>query len=105
MAYRMTKENKEQLLANITQAAKTHLITRNELLKAYNKGHSQAIYGSHSSKNLFSLSLTEVFSSIGGGIIFLGIAILISEHWNAYSSFNKIALTFGSGVIVYVMGI
>lgn len=98
----MTEHNKETLLQTITQAAEQGLVSKREMLAAFNKGqHKKHPHLFHLQP---SLNLTEVFASLGCGIIFLGIAILISENWNILSFTYKIALTLGSGVVAYGLG-
>jgi hypothetical protein len=92
--------NKEQLLQSITQAAEKNLVTKKEVLSAFHKGSQK-----NKSTDASVFSLTEVFSSLGCGIIFLGIAILVSQHWNELASSNKIIVTLGFGFVAYSIGL
>jgi len=51
------------------------------------------------------ITLLEIINFLGGALVFLGIAFLVSINWFSLNSFLKIALTLGSGIAAYLMGI
>lgn len=50
------------------------------------------------------LSLQEIIYYIGGAIVFIGLAVMISQNWDAFNSTVRILITLGSALAAYTMG-
>lgn len=48
-------------------------------------------------------SLQEIIFYIGGAVVFIGLAFLISQNWDAFNSVTRILITLGSAAAAYVM--
>lgn len=51
------------------------------------------------------IGITEILSYMGGGIIFLGIVILVGQHWDELNFIARLLVTLGSGIVAYVIGV
>lgn len=93
--------DKTQLLNQITTFSEKNQITKEEVLLAFNAGHK------NESKNALTreLGVSEMLYFIGGFIVFVGIAVLISQNWNSLGSAAKILVTLGFGVVAYCSGL
>ncbi|MDD5585189.1 MAG: hypothetical protein PHV55_09075, partial [Candidatus Omnitrophica bacterium] len=91
--------DKDKLLREISEAAAQRLILKDEVLRAYDKGQQPV-----SEKVIHSKSIAEIISYVGGGIVVLGIAIFIGQHWSELNTTTRIAATFGSGMAAYIVG-
>lgn len=91
--------NKEELLRQIKEVSAQKLITKEEIVSAYEEG---ACSISGEPKN--TKSIAEIISYIGGGIVVLGIAIFIGQHWSVLNVATRILATFGSGIAAYFAG-
>src|SRR5258706_1899260 len=91
---------KQQVLSSITELSSQNLITKDEIVHAFEGGK-----GKKSSSLTRDMGLSEVLYFIGGFIVFLGIAVLISQHWSELNPFTKIFTTLGFGIIAYLVGV
>jgi hypothetical protein len=89
---------KHALLEAVTAGIRAKTVTRNEVMDAVAEGMDA------SSPNR-SLKLSEILYYIGGGIVFLGIAILVSQNWSDFSPLTRILVTLGSGIAAYFAGL
>ncbi|MCL5260793.1 MAG: DUF2157 domain-containing protein [Gammaproteobacteria bacterium] len=95
---------KEEALKYVRSLAAENIITKNELDTAFAAGSSET-------KNKDSviiakkLNLMEVLCYIGGAIVFLGIIIILTQHWQKLNSVTKILVTFGAGIAAYITGL
>jgi len=92
---------KDEVLQYIKNLANQKLITKEEILNAYNEGSgikADAVFAK-------KLKFAEVLYYIGGAIIFLGIVILIAQNWSNLSFLTKVLATLVSGVVAYFVGI
>jgi hypothetical protein len=83
---------KSDALAYIKTMVEQHIITRQDVLDLFEVDKKD---------NRLSIMLYY----IGGIVIFLGIAILVSQNWNLLSNPTKIIATLGSGFAAYIMGV
>lgn len=92
-------------LDSVTQAAVERIVTKDELLIAFDRDiiHPVPTPVSVAEPSIHSTG-SEVFSYIGGAIVFIGIAILVSGSWDTLSVLTKLLVTLGSGVLGYVLG-
>lgn len=91
---------KNETLASITKLAEKNTITKDEVLKAFEKGKSGKANPLH-----HEIGISEVLYFIGGIIVFVGIAVLIGQNWNALNSFTRLLTTLGFGIAAYMIGV
>lgn len=93
---------KEELLQAIRSSASQRLITKEELVGAYEQGLQTPV-----DQNLPSAQnrLSAILYFIGGLVIVLGIAILIGQNWNDLNTTSKILSTLGSGIAAFTVGV
>jgi hypothetical protein len=92
--------DKQQLLEEVKSLAAAGQLSRSELAGAFDAGNNIAI----SENPHLSLNLANVLYYIGGGIVFIGIAILVGQNWEYLNDFTKILSTLGSAVAAYIVG-
>ena len=90
--------NKSVLLSQIKIAAEKHMLSKSELLAAYDAGLSPKKKVAYRQ----SLTFAEILSLLGGGIVFFGIAVFVSQHWDFLSSLTRIGITLGVGIACYI---
>lgn len=90
--------NKEEILQAITDLAQEKVVSREEVVRAYDRGNVSQSSGS-------SFGLAEIMYYLGGGIVVMGIGIFISQNWDALNMFTRILATLGSGVLAYGLGV
>ena len=91
---------KQELLSSVSILSSQKLITKGELLKAFENGNERK-----SSVLTKQIGISEVLYFIGGFIVVLGIAVLIWQNWNILNSFTKILTTLGFGIAAYFVGV
>jgi hypothetical protein len=92
---------KEEILQYIRKLAEQKVITREELIEAYD-------FGSGIKKDIIlkkQLSFAHILSYIGGAIVFLGISILVLQNWSTLGFVTKVLTTLGSGIAAYLVGL
>lgn len=94
---------KEEVLQQIRSLAVQHLITRDEVTAAYDEGISAGIDTDVAATRQATIS--DILYYVGGAIVFLGISVLIWQHWQALNSVTKILATLGSGIASYIVGV
>lgn len=111
---------KEQVLQDIKILGSNHLITKEEIVTAFDEGSSLQVpipvitpisqggieaNGQSAERHQRSLNISEVMSYLGGGIVFLGIIIMLAQNWSTLSFITKALATLGSGVASYFAGV
>lgn len=91
---------KQKVLSEITNLASQKLISKDEMMKAYEKALPKGSYGLRR-----DIGISEVLYFIGGIIVFVGIAVLIMQNWNVLNSFTRLLTTLGFGVAAYLIGV
>ena len=91
---------KHELLEQVTKLTAQQKITLRELVKAYDEGRS-SLESDIAKGNFIAL----VLYYLGGAIIFVGIAVLISQHWDRISFLTRLFVSFGIGIIAYTIGV
>lgn len=92
--------DKKEILGYIRQLAENKIVSREEVLDAYDSG----VKGVHIAENK-RVTVVEMLYYIGGAIVFLGIVILIGQNWKTLSTTTKILTTLGSGISAYLVGL
>ena len=91
---------KQELLSTVTSLSKQNLISKDELIQAFENGREKK-----SSALTKDMGISEVLYFIGGFIVFVGIAVLIYQNWSTLNSFTKILTTLGFGTVAYFVGV
>ncbi len=92
--------DKESILSTITTMSSQNLLTKDEVVSAYERGKDKKV-GSLTRE----VGISEVLYFIGGFIVFIGIAILVFQNWNSLNAFTKILVTLGFGIASYIVGV
>jgi hypothetical protein len=93
--------NKEQLLSLIKAAASQHLLTKDEITEAYQEGINNGQINPLSRH----IKASDTLYYVGGFIIFLGIVILVFQHWTELHELSRIFLTLVVGIIAFCLGL
>lgn len=93
------KMNKEELLRQVRGLAAQHRITRDELTTAFDTG---ANFSSGGDTEAHQSGISRILYYVGGAVVFLGIGVLVWQHWSALTGATKILATLGSGIAAYV---
>ncbi|NTU66493.1 MAG: hypothetical protein HGB08_01060 [Candidatus Moranbacteria bacterium] len=96
---------KEELLKSVENGAKERTVTREEVMKAFDDGAGKGGVIDYQGKSEKRIGFSQALYYIGGFIVFLGIAVLIGENWDALGVPVRIAVTLGSGIAAYVAGV
>jgi hypothetical protein len=92
---------KKEVLQYIQKLAEGKIVTKEELIEAYD-------LGSGIKQNIVlpkKFGIEEILYYIGGLIVFLGIVILVVQNWGMLSFGTKVLATFGSGIAAYFAGL
>lgn len=92
---------KEDVLLYIKTLAEQKIITKEELDTAYSSGSGITTDAVLVNK----LGISEILYYIGGGIVFLGIAIFLSQNWSTLGFGTKVLATLGAGIAAYFVGV
>ena len=92
---------KEEVLKYIKTLGQQQTISKDEIISAYNEG--SGVKADHVVTK--KLGIAEILYYIGGGVVFLGIAILIGQNWSTLGFVTKVLATLGAGVAAYVVGV
>lgn len=92
--------DKKELLKHIQDLASQQAITKDEVNSAFDAG----IYGD-AEKVSHQSGISHILYYIGGAVVFLGISVLIWQHWTALSGATKILSTLGSGIAAYMAAV
>lgn len=90
---------KQDVLQYIKNLALQKILTREEVIAAYDEGTGTDVVLTK------KLGIAEILYYIGGAIVFLGIAILVWQNWSTLSFLSKLAATLGASVAAYVIGL
>jgi len=95
------KLNKEEVLRQIQILAARGLVSKEEVLSAYEAGTNTAEDDAVTPQT----GISHILYYFGGAIVFLGIVVLIGQRWNTLNNFTKIFATLGSGIAAYLTGV
>ena len=93
---------KQKLLQLITALARQNVLTKEEVTAAYDQGAKGG--GTRGSRSTHT-RLSDLLASVGGAVVFLGIAVLIGQNWEALSPLTRVLVTLGSGIAAYAGGV
>ena len=93
--------DKKDLLKHIQSLASQKAITKDELISAFDAG----ISGDVPEEGFRQAGISHILYYIGGAIVFIGISVLIWQHWTALNSATKILSTLGAGIASYIAAV
>lgn len=95
--------DKQQLLAEISEAIASGQITRDEL----NQLGGSVQEGTTADQDVFRrhVGVADVLYYVGGIIVFIGIAILVEQNWETLNTLGRILVTLGSAIAAYLVGL
>ncbi|MDD5568833.1 MAG: hypothetical protein PHG23_00200 [Candidatus Pacebacteria bacterium] len=94
--------DKQQAVDIVKKIGASRIIGKEELDLAYDEGARSGVPEISDSKRS---RIANILFYVGGGIVFLGVAILIGENWNALGSLVKIISTLGISILAYFLGL
>ena len=94
---------KQQSIEYVKSLGASKSISRQELLAAYDSG--SGITPSYEKNHSNNIGIAEILYYIGGAIVFLGIIILVSEHWPELSFPARLLITLGGSIASYIVGV
>ncbi len=86
---------KQPFLESVTEAGRAGVASEAEVLNAYRAG---------SRSERPALDVSRILSYLGSGIVAIGIAIFVSQNWDALNVATHILVTLGVGVITFIAG-
>jgi len=92
--------DKRELLRQIQSFAEKNLITKEELLEAFDQSRASEAKEASTTQS----RLSNILYFIGGTVVFLGIVILIGQNWEQLNDATKIFATLGAGIAAYLVG-
>ena len=92
----MSNNAREIALNKIVELAQQHNISSEEISARFIQSKS-----TEKSKGIVG----KLLNYLGGIFIFSGIAILVNLIWDDISSAQRVTLTFGTGIVVFILGI
>ncbi len=95
----MTTPNKKEALEYVRTLGQHEVLTKDELVAAFDGKNSIKPDGNK------RLGASELLYYIGGGVIFLGIAILLTQNWLTLEFSTKVLATLGAGIAAYFAGL
>ncbi len=97
--------NKEDLLREVKDAASARSVSRGEVIAAYDAGAAGDAGAAEDAALTKHLGIAEILYYVGGAIVFFGVAILVFQNWDALSPFSRAAVTLGTTLAAYVLGL
>lgn len=92
--------NKKDVLTAIKELSEKGILSKNEVLSAFEEGKSLENHRSG-----FTLGISSVLYLIGALIVFVGIAVLIGQNWESLNPVTRILSTLGFAFLSYLLGI
>ena len=89
-------KTKEDALLKIAKLANTYKLTLDEIGACLTNEALQ-----HKGNNSW---LIRLLGYLGAALIFGGLALFISMMWNDLGSFSRVIITYGSGLVMFVLG-
>ncbi len=93
--------DKNQILLQVKTLVSANLLTKDELLKAYDEAQE------NKPRDVLNIKIgvAESLYYIGGLIVFIGIVVLVFQNWESLDTFMRIFVTLGSGIAAFVVGL
>ncbi len=87
--------DKDTLLQQIRSFSAKRLVTREEVTAAFEAGAGDDVEVTPQA------GVSRILYYVGGAVVFLGISVLIWQHWSALNNAARILSTLGSGIAAY----
>ncbi|MFH1903772.1 MAG: hypothetical protein ABIK20_06980 [Candidatus Omnitrophota bacterium] len=94
--------DKKELLSQVQNLAAQRLLTKDEVTAAFDAGEKDS---GAEVKAIHQKGISHILYYVGGAIVFLGISVLVGQHWSVLSNITKILCTLGSGVAAYIAAV
>lgn len=91
--------DKEILLSSVTDLSQKNLLTKAEIIAAFDKGK-----GNNTRPRFKDIGVSEVLYIIGGFILVIGVSVLVWNNWDLLNAISKILLTLGFGLVTFFCG-
>jgi hypothetical protein len=95
--------DKQQLLNELKDKLASGELSQSELNSVVKATGGPVAEPEQLSKLGEHFTLQEIIFYIGGAVVFIGLAFLISQNWDAFNAVTRILITLGSAVAAYVM--
>ncbi len=89
---------KDEVLRQVRSLAARQLVTRDEVVDAFDAG----VGGDADVEVTRQAGISHILYYVGGAVVFLGISVLVWQHWSTLGSATKIIATLGSGIAAYL---
>lgn len=93
--------DKKELLRYIQSLASKQDITKDEVDSAFDAG----MRGDASGRVSHQAGISHILYYIGAAVVFIGISVLICQHWEELNSATKILSTLGAGIVSYIAAV
>lgn len=93
--------DKQEILLAVKQLSANKELTQEELNNAFSAGLQMPAGQEVPAHN--RLKLSDIMYYLGGAIVFLGIAVLVSQNWDYFPSFLRILVTLGSMIAAFIV--
>lgn len=92
--------DKQQLLGELRERIQDGSVSKYEVEQLFAVTKEPQIDRDASQRHV---SLQQIIYYIGGGVVFIGLTVLISQNWDAFNTAVRILITLGAAVAAYVM--
>lgn len=104
--------NKQDFLAELNTYIKSGIVSKDEVIGILNTNGietpsnlvGQQVGVNKISEMKKSVSVANVFYWVGGLILMIGIAVMVSNYWSDLSSIVRVAITLGLSIIFFASG-
>jgi hypothetical protein len=93
--------DKQQLLGELRERIQDGLVSKYEVEQLFAVTKEPSVSDRDASQR--HVSLQQIIYYIGGGVVFIGLSVLISQNWDVFNTAVRILITLGSAVTAYVM--
>lgn len=90
-------KTKEESLQYVKELVDQKIITKDDLNSIFMETEEH--------KESKKLNIANILYYIGGGIVFLGIFILVSQNWSEFNFLTKVLSTLGASTLAYFIGL
>lgn len=111
------KDLAHNVLGNIQYLASKGLVTREQVMGAFNAGAAGSVTPLSVDMPTISIpieqgdvlkekvTISDVLYGLGALTVIIGLVVLVTQNWDSLGSFGKIVVTLGSAVSAYVVGV
>lgn len=112
--------DKGEILGQISDMAEKEILTRAEVVQAFEAGRLRNAPGGssvsavgaeprlgvqHSQPAKKRIGVAEILFYIGGAVVFLGLAFMVGQNWKTLGAAPRLLLTLGAGIAAYYAGL